>query len=338
MSQTEIDENLLDEATEWFARLQRSEVGAELQQAFQTWLQTSPAHQAAYAQINDLWDSLAVVEDIPVTTSEIDKGVKRWSFWHSWLQWPQLVTVTITAVIAVVLFVFTRNTGPIEIYATQVGEQKEFVLGDGSHIYLNTNSQATVRLTEDKRLLYLDRGEIFFNVSHDPSRPFIVVTTGGLAKVLGTKFNIIRWQEESIVTVIEGSVGVVSIGKGELKQNLDIVQKTKALDVKLSPNEQIILNQQEFNSTPIAVDIKAVQAWQDRKLVYNGESFAQVIEDINRYYEGEFVIGDVHLENLKVIAVLDIQDRESMQATLEDAFDIRGVQMSDNTTVLYPGL
>ena len=333
MTPVNIDENVLDEATEWFARLRRSEVSEHLRNDFRTWLGQSPEHHLAYTQIDELWDSLAVAEEIPLQLADGNKLVNLLASWRDCWQKPLLIAAAMCLLAAVLILPINRNN-PAAVYMTRVGEQKDFILADGSHIYLNTDSQVTVDLEADKRLVYLDRGEVFFNVTHDLKRPFIVLTSGGFARVLGTKFNIIRWQGKSVVTVMEGSVAVASVG--EQNPPMNVLLSTDKLEVELAPNEQIVLSREALGATPKRVDAAATQAWRERKLVYNGESLTQVLADISRYFPGNIKIGDADLKNLEVIAVLDIQDKQSMLAVLEDAFALRAERISHDLTILYP--
>jgi transmembrane sensor len=57
--------------------------------------------------------------------------------------------------------------------ATGVGEIREVALPDGSRMVLNSTSRVEVAYTPERRLLVLAR-EAFFDVAHNPQRPFDV--------------------------------------------------------------------------------------------------------------------------------------------------------------------
>lgn len=75
------------------------------------------------------------------------------------------------------------------IYSSGMGERKNVVLPDGSAVILNSNS--SVSFTDDfntlKRELIL-KGEAFFQVAKDPTRPFIVHSGDFSTTALGTAF------------------------------------------------------------------------------------------------------------------------------------------------------
>ncbi|QQT25337.1 FecR family protein [Sphingobacterium spiritivorum] len=75
---------------------------------------------------------------------------------------------------------------------TEIGDVRQFILPDSSSIWLSGNT----RLRYDKdnyssnRKVYLDRGEVFFNVHRDTLHPFVIESGDLDIKVLGTSFNV----------------------------------------------------------------------------------------------------------------------------------------------------
>src|SRR5690606_39397339 len=75
-----------------------------------------------------------------------------------------------------------------------------------------------VRLNAATRLTYLEtrgrvedaslEGEAFFQVEHDPSRPFRVHTAAGVISDLGTEFNVRARNDRVDVVVTEGVVAL----------------------------------------------------------------------------------------------------------------------------------
>ncbi len=91
---------------------------------------------------------------------------------------------------------------------TAVGEQRVAKLDDGSVLTMNTDSEITVDYSGDNRIVRLERGEVNFDVSKDPHRPFIVYAGDGLVWAVGTAFNV-RVEDGSVdLTVTEGRVKV----------------------------------------------------------------------------------------------------------------------------------
>lgn len=93
--------------------------------------------------------------------------------------------------------------------STSVGELKELVLPDSSHVWLNANSKLVYKSNFlDSRQLELE-GEALFEVTHDTSHPFSVRTADGMqVKVLGTRFDLRSYaaDNETKLSVVRGCV------------------------------------------------------------------------------------------------------------------------------------
>jgi transmembrane sensor len=89
-----------------------------------------------------------------------------------------------------------RGVGPApspiatEHYATTRGQHAEVQLADGSALTLNGATDVDVTLAPDRRTVTLRSGEAYFDVAHDPTRPFVVQAGASSARVLGTAFDL----------------------------------------------------------------------------------------------------------------------------------------------------
>lgn len=89
------------------------------------------------------------------------------------------------------------------------GKRSEIILPDGSVVWMNAGSQLTFPAHFDPafREVYLE-GEAYFDVTHDPSRPFTVQTSDMQIRVLGTTFNLSTYREDAVSSVylLSGSI------------------------------------------------------------------------------------------------------------------------------------
>lgn len=94
------------------------------------------------------------------------------------------------------------------VTSTGFGETKSVVLNDNSHVMLNSKSEFSFpNLFKYNRNLKLN-GEAFFEVQKGST--FTVNTALGKVQVLGTKFNVISYQDYFEVFCYEGRVRVIS--------------------------------------------------------------------------------------------------------------------------------
>ncbi len=333
MSEQIIDDILLDEATEWFVLMRADDISQQRSDDFVLWISQSPRHQAAYAQIGGFWDGLSVIETEKASNSSLadhkaPEASNNNSMPRNWS--PRLIAASIAFLIMSFVGINYGDILLMDSHSTKVGELADIFLADGSHLVMNTNSKVKIDLQDDRRIVYLEQGEVFFEVAKDKDRPFYVETSGGLVRVLGTKFNIRRKGNASDVTVVEGSVAVMDYGR--IKDNLMAL----SLDATLKPGQKFTLGNDDLANIAVTVDSAAVLAWQDRKLIYNGENFATLVADINRYYETEIRIGDRALNNIEVVAILKVEDRGATLKALETTFNVTARPVSKDLIYLYP--
>jgi ferric-dicitrate binding protein FerR (iron transport regulator) len=111
---------------------------------------------------------------------------------------------------------------------------QQIELADGTVITLQPGGSIVVpHAFNDKREVELS-GEAFFNVAHDPRRPFLVYSHGVTTKVLGTSFNIQAPEQgrEVIVSVRTGRVSVLT--------PLPVSGSSAMKEVILNPNQEVV--------------------------------------------------------------------------------------------------
>jgi transmembrane sensor len=93
-----------------------------------------------------------------------------------------------------------------EHYATARGHRAEVQLADGSTLSLDGATSLDVTLGTDRRAVVMRSGEAYFDIAHDPARPFTVQAGTSSARVLGTAFdlNLVHGQVE--LAVYRGAV------------------------------------------------------------------------------------------------------------------------------------
>ena len=199
----------IDEAAaEWVVRLGSDQRTHADEQAFRVWWEESPTHAQAYADCVALWDAVGDM----VATNEAHRTLKP-------LRAPVRIRRTMNR--RLVLFVGLGSAlavtagvvGPIllggaQTFQTASGEQRRVQLADGSCVFLNTDTKLRVKFTAPQRLVFLDRGQAFFEVAKDKTRPFRVLAGHNEVRAIGTAFEVRRIGEGIQVTLEEGQVAI----------------------------------------------------------------------------------------------------------------------------------
>ena len=97
-------------------------------------------------------------------------------------------------------------------------------LSDGTRVWLNAETELRfpVVFAKDKREVHV-KGEAYFEVVKDSSRPFIVHASGVSTRVLGTSFNVMAYDGDTfnIVTLLSGAVQLDVLGtEGSLLESV----------------------------------------------------------------------------------------------------------------------
>ncbi len=173
----------------------------------------------------------------------------------------------------------TTNVG-YEMVIASKGQVKEIFLADGTHVWLNSDSQLKfpTEFTSKNREITLE-GEAYFEVKKNEKSPFIVTTRTHKVKVLGTKFNICEYPEDKIIetTLSEGKVKVLAGDKiVDLLPGMQSRINTETLDVRvgqadLDVHTAWIDGRYEFRDKPLEKILSIVERWYDVKVVYPAE-------------------------------------------------------------------
>jgi len=164
-----------------------------------------------------------------------------------------------------------RQTNRHALRTPRAGEYK-VVLPDGTKVWLNASSYLSFPQNFDgnERRVQL-KGEAYFEVAHQPSKPFIVSFNDTEVKVLGTHFNINTYGNSSKTTLLEGSV---SISEGD-KHTL------------LKPGQEAVIEQGEISVQPTEV-YKSI-AWKEGVFYFKEDNIKEVLDQVSRWYDVEMV-------------------------------------------------
>lgn len=164
-----------------------------------------------------------------------------------------------------------------------LGVRTKFQLPDGTTGFLNSSSnlQYPVRFSGTRNVTV--SGEAFFDVAHDSIRPFVVQTPHLNVKVLGTRFNVIAYED--------GSKEEIILNEGSVKVD---AKNGTPLDV-LKPNQKLVLNKEKMTFNTTAVEASQYLGWTEGKLIFRNEGMQEVAERLGRWYNVEIRIEDEEL-------------------------------------------
>lgn len=204
----------------------------------------------------------------------------------------------------------------------EVGQVRRHLLADGSAVTLNTGAVLDVRYGPEGRKVRLVKGEAFFDVVHDPTRPFTVESRAGSARVLGTAFDVRLSGDKARVSVLRGAVRVqaargggatvVRAGQGAW------LDRAAPLSTPQSAPKAVALE-----------DPAAVDAWRQGRLVVYHRPLAEVADEIGRYRRGKVFVRGQALAAKPVSGVFDVGEPDAAVEALAASLRLRTARLGD---------
>jgi transmembrane sensor len=168
-------------AAAWLARKDDAAKWTDVdEEMLQVWLDQSSAHMVAWLRLQSAWQIADDLQDLPQVRDEEARSPSPAVQSPSPRRRAWLGAFASAMCLAVIGFVTLKGAnGPTEDkFITAVGARQDVTLADGSRVTLNTRTKARALVTSEERKFWLDSGEAFFEIQHDPKHPF-VITAGG---------------------------------------------------------------------------------------------------------------------------------------------------------------
>ncbi|MFP4621723.1 MAG: FecR family protein [Bacteroidales bacterium] len=201
-------------------------------------------------------------------------------------------------------------------------KNKEVVLPDGSVAYLNYDSELNYpRQFETKRREVTIKGEVFFNVKNDISKPFIINTNNAQIEVLGTEFNVNTNLPNNKVEVLVQS-GKVKVSR---KSNRDehIVVETGYKGIVSEKVLEMVKNK----------DANYL-AWTTERLIFRGEKLGEVSEILMRTYNVQIDIRDPEIRNYRITTNFTEEPIDSVLNVIATTFNLEINTINENKYVI----
>ena len=178
--------------------------------------------------------------------------------------------------LGIVGFTFSGRTTETT-YKTGIGGQETLTLADGSRIDLNTDTTVRISTARSERKVWLDKGEAYFRIKHDATRPFLVLIGKRRITDLGAEFTVHRDADQLRVAVLKGSVRFEQLDQNNKEQSIILTPRkvvtvtarslsisalsTSAMANNLGWLHGVLI----FNRTPLAVAAAGTQPLQHKE-------------------------------------------------------------------------
>jgi transmembrane sensor len=384
--------NAIDAAAgDWFAKRESGEWSAADQEQFDRWIAESPRHRVAYLRIEHVWERAERLKALRSPTSDVPSPGKwvlspffdpsastaassvagefeppkppptvtghqeaaetvRMSRWRRGTGALALAASVVITVVAGAAWYFHS---PGLTYRTPVGGLESVPMADGSRVTLNTDSAIRVSVTPRERGVDLERGEAFFEVAHDPNRPFVVNVGAKRIVAVGTAFSVRRDGEDIQVIVTEGTVRLEPGRRGDREPTFSKRSSSEpplsvsgpgidsssagSANVLLLPagsvahaDEADVLVQEESPA-----EVEESLSWRSGILVFRDITLSDAVTEFNRYNTRQIVIEDPAVARLRIAGNFRATNVEAFVRLLERGYPLR-VEQQEDAVILKP--
>lgn len=263
------------EAAAWLARLQSRSVSTADLEEFARWRRDA-GNAAAYDRAQALWDGSAKLSLDPDIQDALHGRDRRRSGGGQFVSHPVMMVATVLVAVVLVIGVLAfRTTGPTRTYQTAVGERSDVRLADGSGLQLDTDSEAAARFEAEERRVTLTRGQAFFRVAHDTTRPFVVDAGDGITvTAVGTAFDVKRTAQRVQVALLEGTVLVQRAG-------VELARMRPGSVVEVAVGNGLVATRRS---------VAEATGWRAGRLSFRATPLAEAVDEMNRYTDAKLTI------------------------------------------------
>ena len=214
-------------------------------------------------------------------------------------------------------FYFTQQPQTI---ASSSGQIETVTLEDGSTVTLRPySSLAALDLSEDEHSYQLE-GEAYFEVINNRNRTFSVRAGNGEVRVLGTRFDLSNWGNQTQVYLEEGSIQFANLTSNE--------------SVTLSPGEAAEIGPDNLLNLQTA-DITEYTDWMNRELTFRNKTAEYVFHEMEQEYNIQITAPD-SVMNTRLSGSLALTDVDESLEDLSLVLDGQFVKKGDTQYTFVP--
>lgn len=204
------------------------------------------------------------------------------------------------------------------------GKRTDVQLSDGTVVWLNSGSKLVYPavFSGKSREVYLE-GEAIFEVTHDPKKPFRVISHTQEIEVLGTVFNVSHYNDDELMNT------VLKSGSVQVSYKDDDRRK-----VKLNPGTMASFNPKTLNVQTKQVNVEDHFSWREGFLKLKNDNLKFIMTKLSRYYNIEILIASEELGGQTFSGNLDIkEDVNKVIHLIRETTDFK-IETNENQIIL----
>ncbi len=323
------------EARRWVAHLHSGSATNASRAEFEAWLAADVRHASAYRAHAQLMLDLGICADTFAEGVSQPRAQARRRAQANWTPVAAAAGLVLAAALGLLAVLRSEGASDLPAFAdpsltrTTTGEIRELTLADGTVVTLGARSHIRSQFSDELREVVLLEGEAFFDVTSDPSRPFLVHAGEQVVRVVGTQFDVRRATDSVRISVVEGVVEVASSASADTRADGGM-----AAPQMLRSGEQIVARAGDAEIARSEVRPEMAAAWRRGWLIYEDASLAEIVADANRYSLRQIEIADPELQEIRITAAFGADQSDIFVEGLAASYPIAVDRLDPERIVL----
>ncbi|HAH23792.1 MAG TPA: hypothetical protein DCL77_08550 [Prolixibacteraceae bacterium] len=311
-----------------------NELSSEELIAFEHWIESNPKNLQKLNEYKAIWERTVNYPkgfnpDIHKALAKVHKSSGIMQMQKSRSRFAPILKIASAAaiIIGIIGLAYYYNpfytTDKIIVINSGSNEVKEIVLPDSSHVWLNENSSLQIpdAFTKKQRKVTL-KGEAYFEIKRDETKPFIILTGKTCTEILGTSFNIKMDTISGNVSVIVHS-GKVAFYSSKSKSEKSILKPADEGTYNASSSK--IIRSSNLNVNYLA--------WKTGILTFSDTPLNEVCFELSKYYK-KSVKAAAPISNKSLTGTFKNEKLEDILKTIELTLDVQ-TEISGNETIIH---
>ena len=300
--------------------------------AVEQWIRAHPDHERHYRHLQILWEASRGIAG----QSELNEEEE----WKRFLQkkkdstagpepstphrfnWPRMAAACFLTVFCLSTAYYLLAPADSPFIASRFGTKNEIqvdTLADGSVITMNKHTELVFsqRIFQRERIVEMEKGETFFRVKPDKTKPFIIHSGKVTITVLGTSFHVKRKADQTEVIVESGLVKV----------------ETPERKAELKPHERILINVASGQFKEEKVTDQLHNYYVSNRLDLDNTPLWRVADVLEEAYGVEIHIADDETKELRLTTSFELGKLDDILKVISETFGLSIIKQG-NTIIL----
>lgn len=293
------------------------------------WKQEDPSHQHRFEQFLLIWESSSRLGfegeiDAHASLKRLkEKAAMQKAGQPKMTGMGQTYWLKIAAAIFLIAsgaWFYINQFSTAEVQFLTQGIVKTDTLSDGSVITLNRNSllRYPEKFSGKQRQVWLTKGEAFFKISPDKTKPFLIHTGNTLIRVVGTSFNV-KNKGGVIEVIVE--TGIVEVSRNGAM-------------VSLHPGEKVLVKQNSGQLHKENTPDLLYNYYRSKVFIADDTPLWRMVQVLNEAYDSHIIIGRKELNDLPLNTTFKNEPLDNVLTVISRTFKIR-IERKHKQIILY---